>query len=113
MCQIANRTWRLKRPMTAYKHAPFGDRSRYKPYQRSTVNGYRGHGKVLRYENGRTTKSPSGPGIMAYIKKPRFRLHEYLIIRIPVGAVIRRGLDGGKKMVAASRVVTVGRMAER
>lgn len=100
--------------MTVYKYAPAGDCSQFEPAQRSPIDGYRvDRGECLVYRKGRVTKSPSGPGIMAYVKKPYFHKREYLVMRIPAGALIRRGMDRTKRMVAASRVVTLGRMESK
>lgn len=107
MCNLDRRTWKLKRPRIVYKFAPRGG-SEYRPGMRSFVDGYPSRGRKLNYEVGKTVVSPSGPGIMAYERKPRAGQWGYLILRIPKGATIRRGTGFDKGVIAASKVVVVG-----
>ncbi|HEU4344776.1 MAG TPA: hypothetical protein VFU31_24775 [Candidatus Binatia bacterium] len=110
MCQVFKKETTLKKPMTIYKRSPFNDTSEYEPDRRSFIEpGDRG--EYLQYKKGTTVVSPSGPGIMGYVSKPKGdKGIFYLRLRIPKGAVIRRGNDCGRALIAASKVFVIGRM---
>lgn len=112
MCQISNKTKKLRAAMTVYKFAPDGDRSQYATGLRSFINGYRGRGKRLTYPKGERVESPSGPGIMAYVVKPRCFVRDYIEMKIPRGAMVRFGKDVERKMVAASVVIVGARLGK-
>jgi hypothetical protein len=113
MCNVNMRRTRVKKAFRIYKQVDGYGGSRYLPHTRSAIRGFpaknRQRGTHLEYVPGTTVVSPSGPGIMAYttLPEPTFS-RDWMVLRVPKGAYIRRGDDDGDPIIAASKVFVVG-----
>lgn len=110
MCTLIDKKWRIaKRAIYGFK-AVWSDRSsETKTYERTKIDGFKTSGRVLKYLDGKTVRSPSGPGIMLFNTDPRTYGDLRIKVRVPKGAKYRRAtLSGSPEVICADRIDVIG-----
>ena len=118
MCTVNNSTYTLKKARTVYKVVRKTSNRQYVSQflqgERKSLKGEASRGNVLVYTPGATIKSPSGPGIMAYLRRCYAAaavsygdVERVLELRIPAGTKIRYG-NWGLRIICAAKVKVVG-----
>lgn len=114
MCQINFRDYIAEKTIEGFKIVekikPGVFQSQFKPGSRSCI-WENDRGSVIEYKVGESVSSPSGPGIMLYLNRPRaFEVNPneaLLQVRVPVGTRYHKGVNRGMErpeIIAADRI---------
>ena len=104
MCKVTP-GWKIaSRSFKIYKHTR-GRLSSTPFWFRANLPGYKNTGRTLTYTKGTNVYSPSGPGIMGYLKNPSTHKDLSLIVlRVDKGIRYHVGEFRDRKIVCAEKV---------